>query len=153
MAWIKLTEDHLLLKLSGTELTKFRAVALAPGQVDPLDDVITFVTNLVRGYVGGNPENELGESGLIPDELISPAADLLVMEVMTRAGGKIIDPEGARKSAHDSAISLLKDVAAGRFGIAPPQPAADESEQPHVFKPSFKPGRCREFGRDAEWGA
>lgn len=126
MAWRALTETDIKTRLSGPELAAFRAVALATGQTDPVAAVITQVTDLVRGYIAACPSNRLGEEGTIPTKLIGPSVDMMVIEIQSRAAGKVIDPDGNRKEANRTAMSILRDVAACRFGIEAPE---DESEE------------------------
>jgi len=102
--WRALTENDLKTGLSGTELSRFRSAALADGQADPIQDVIDSVTDLVRGYIAANRENILGPDGTLPEKLVRPAVDYLVIEVQKRVAGVVIDPKSARKDARDAAV-------------------------------------------------
>lgn len=126
MAWITLTEARLKTRISGTELEAFRAAALGAGQADPVAAVLADITRQVRGYVAGCARNQLGAAGTIPDELESAALDLAIIPVMTRAGGTLLDPKGARKDAADKAREMLRDVAACRLAIEQPATVSDE---------------------------
>jgi len=119
--WRAITEADLLTQISGTELEALRGVVLADGQSDPVQPSIDAVTAKVRGYIAANGSNTLSaDLSTIPPRLIDSAVALLIIQIMTRAGGTMIDPEGARAKAADKADTLLRDVAAGRFSIADP---------------------------------
>lgn len=149
MAWIEITEAHLLTALSGTELTKFRAVALQSGQADPVQSVFDQVTGEVRGRVAACDRNELGEGNTIPSELLDAALALIVMRIMTRAAGVVIDPSGARKTAAERADKTLRDVAACLLAVVQPVTAtSDEVGRPN---PSIT-ARTLTFRRDDQSG-
>jgi hypothetical protein len=120
MAWARITEADLLTKISGDELESFRATALASGQVDPVEPSITIVTDLVRGHVRAYTVNTLGAEGTIPKELLGPALDLLVVEIQKRCAGVLLDLGETRKTALQTAMSILGRVANGTFAIEHP---------------------------------
>jgi hypothetical protein len=124
MSWITLTEDHVKARLSGVELAAWRKAALAPGQADPVQEVLAGVTSEVRGYVGGNRNNVLDVGSTIPSELLDASMALVIARLSTRLP---ISMTAERKDSKDSAIALLRDVAAGRFFIgSASSPAADQ---------------------------
>lgn len=125
MAWRALTEADLLTQISGPELDGFRAAALGDGQVDPIAPQMTSVVSEVRGYVASNQRNQLGAVGTMPDELITHAAALVVIQLMSRAAGTIIDPNNVRRDAGTAARRVFVDVAAGRFTIIQPTAPID----------------------------
>ena len=135
--------------ISGAELAAFRTVVLAPGQPDPVAGVLTATIDLVRGYIGGCQRNVLGPEGTIPDKLVKPAVDMAVMTVMSRAGGRVQDPDGVRKEANRTAIQLMRDVASCAFMIERPEVLS--TEIPQMFTPSIS-GRRRTSGRYREEG-
>jgi len=119
--WRAITEADLLTQISGTELEALRGVVLADGQADPVQPSIDAITAKVRGYIAANASNTLSaDLSTVPPRLIDSAVALIIIQIMTRAGGTLIDPEGARAKAVDKADTLLRDVAAGRFSIADP---------------------------------
>ena len=121
MSWRNITEADVLTKISGAELSGYRKAVLAGGQADPVQPSIDLVTAKVRGFVAGNSANTLSsDAAQIPDRLIGAAVALIIIEIMSRVAGKIIDPEGARRKDADEANRLLRDVAAGHFSINDP---------------------------------
>jgi hypothetical protein len=124
--WIALTEEHLLTRISGKELEKLRAAALGQGQADPLADVFNQVTRKVRSRVLACPQNRPGPDGTIPDELLDDALALCVVSIMTRPGGTMIDPEGARAKAAEQAESNLRDAAVCKIAIVQPDVPSTE---------------------------
>ena len=139
--WVQVTEQALLTRISGAELNGFRSAALASGQADPIAPVIAQVTETVRGYIAGCRQNVLGPEGTIPEKLVGPTVDLIVIEVEKRAGGTLIDPQGARQSAAREAMSILRDVAGCRFVIEAPEEKTEEKQM--VPKPTIKARKPR----------
>jgi hypothetical protein len=126
-------------------------VATVQGDQDPVQDVLNQVTDTVRGYIAGSANNQLGDTNTIPLKLIGPAVALAVMEIMARAGGKILDLGQHRRDSARDAMSTLKDVASDRFKID--VPALKTSEQSGFVPPTFSTmGRTRQFGYDREHG-
>jgi len=123
MAWIIPAETDVLTALSETELATYRAAALANGQADPLAPTLAQVVDLVRGYVGAYKPNTLGLPGTIPQKLLAPALDLIVVRLPQRVG---VPPKEVRKAAADQAVRLLEQVAAGIFNIEEPVVPTDE---------------------------
>lgn len=126
MSWITLTEAHLENHLSGDELDALKTESLADGQDSPVDDILTEVTRKVRGYVGANPANTLGEAGTIPDELKDSALQIVKWELINRLPGMSFLADERREDQKDDAIRLLERVADGKFAIAQPETASDE---------------------------
>lgn len=128
MAWIAITESHLLTAISGPELEALRAAALADGQADPVADVLSQVTERIRGDVAANASNVLGPTGQIPERLLSAALALIVWDIMRRPGASIIDDENqSRAKAVDRAEALLKRVADGTYAIEDPTTGEDQT--------------------------
>ena len=115
MAWKAITESDILTRMAGAELEAFRTAALGESQCDPIDDAITQVTDIVRGYCAS--KNTLGPAGTIPDALLGPALDILILNIQSRAGGMIIDPDDQRTDASRRAYDILKQVGTGTFSI------------------------------------
>ncbi|MCW5559874.1 MAG: hypothetical protein KIT22_18810 [Verrucomicrobiae bacterium] len=146
MPWIAIGEDDVLTVLSGKELDAYRAAALAEGQPDPVIAVIAQVVDLVRGYVGAWSGNVLGEGNTIPSKLLATALDLISVRIPQRVGR---DPKQVRKDAAASAITLLEQVAAGKFNIeSPATPAAElsYSPRPKISRPTRRFSRADEDG-------
>lgn len=122
MAWIALTETLIASRLSGAELTALKSAALGAGQTGDqiLADAISATVREVRGYVAANKNNTLGDGETIPDELEHAALALLRHRLGSRLPGVKLFNDEARKAEYDDAVTLLRDVAAGKFGIVPP---------------------------------
>ena len=149
MSWIELTEADLLTALSGPELEKLRAAALKSGQSDPVQPVLDQITSEVRGRVAACDRNQLGDGNTIPSELKDAALALVVMRIMTRAAGTVIDPQGARKAAAERADKTLEAVAACRFAIVQPVTASTDevgTTLPSVTARTHRFQRCDQSG-------
>ena len=137
MSWRAITEADILERLSGAELSALRAAALADGQADPVAGSISRVTELVRGYVAACASNTLGAVGTVPERLIEPALDLLVVAISARAGGTLMDPTGERAKAKAAAITLLEQVAACKFAVDVPATGTESEESVASASPSL----------------
>lgn len=135
MAWVNISEADLKTRLSGPELAAFRSAALASGQADPIADLIEQNVNKVRGYIAACQRNTLGADGTIPDKLLGTALSLIVLEVMARAAGIVIDSNDVRRMAAKDATRLLENVARCQFAIE--QPTTESSETIQNFEPTF----------------
>lgn len=147
MAWRAILESDLKTRLSGAELSGFRAAALGTAQIDPVAPIIEQVTDLIRGYVAACASNGLGADGTIPDELMGPAIDLIVPEMSKRCAGVILDPKGLREKAADTAMSILRDVARCDFSIGIADPPGEEELGSDAFTRPSICARERMFGR------
>jgi hypothetical protein len=107
--WLDITETHIRTRLSSTELTAFRQASQVPGDTDPLEGIIEIVTSYVRGSVAACPKNSLATTG-IPAVLLDAALDMIVVRIMQRAHGAIVDVDGNRKSGAERAEALLRQV-------------------------------------------
>jgi len=112
--------------MAGPELSAFKTAALASGQTNPVTDLIQQTVDFVRGYIAACPSNTLGVEGTVPDKLLGTVLDILVVEVEKRCAGKLIDPQGLRAEAARNAMSVLRDVAAGRMRVEIPTTATSE---------------------------
>jgi phage gp36-like protein len=119
MSWIVITEAAVRSTLAAAELSALRTVQLAAGQADPLAEIIERTVDEVRGYVAAHPQNRLGADGTIPAELESAALALVRYRLATRLPIKTLLTD-ARKDEQRDALTLLRDVAGGRFAIVPP---------------------------------
>lgn len=144
MAWITITEADILTVLSADELDAYRAASIADDQPDPVAPTILQVTDVIRGYVGGNRANQLGATG-IPSKLLAPALDLIAVRIPLRVGKT---PKEGRKTAGEAAIKLLEQVAAGRFDIE--EPLTPTSEVSAVGgRPTFSGRKRRNVRRES----
>jgi hypothetical protein len=151
MSWLPISDDDIKTRLSGPELAAFRAAALATGQQDPIGDVVAQTVDVVRGYIAACQRNVQGPDGTIPQKLKQAALSLIVMDIMSRAAGTVLDPKGQRKEAADKATKLLEQVAACRFAIDKPDEFTTEIVQ--NFTPSFsRHHRHTQFSREDQFG-
>jgi hypothetical protein len=147
--WRQITEADLLKQISGAELDSLRGVVLG-NQDDPVQPSIDDVTAEVRGYIAANSKNDLdADASKIPDRLIAASVSLIIIQIMTRAGGTVIDPEGARQKRADEARRLLRDVASGSFSITDPVTGVESNEMP---VPVYTPRRQRTTTRAQQDG-
>lgn len=110
MAWIILTTAAIEGSLNDGELEEYRNHA---SQIeDPLPEIITDVTNLVRGYV--SVRYPLIEAG-IPEELRAPAIDVVIYRLAKRIH-KGTEGDAQRKAAADDATKIFEAAAKGEFG-------------------------------------
>ncbi len=148
MAWITLTEDDIITKLSGPEKAAMNSAALQALQAAPLPEVIEQVVKEIRGYVAACARNTLGDGPTIPDELLGAAVTRVRFELATRLPVPSLLTEDRRR-ANETAITLLRDVAACSFAIvAPDTPTSDEVGAP---SPQWSV-RDRQFGRSQQDG-
>jgi phage gp36-like protein len=132
MSWRAITETDLLQRMNSDELTELRETGLASGQSDPVAEQIEQVINFVRGYISANPANTLGPDGTLPERLIRPACDILVIDVSSRSAGFLMDLSETRKTAKSDAIRLLEQVAAGNYAIESPDTEGTDTRTPQT---------------------
>ena len=159
--WRRITEADVKTRISGKELAAFRNAALGLGEgsfgadSDPIELVIDAVSDRVRGAVAQYPRNELGAAGQVPKVLIDAALALIVMRVMSRAFGEILDPSGQRKDDATAAELLLDKVSKGE-GVAIPGLAEDDDEGESGAVPAvpieYERDHCETFDRSDQDG-
>lgn len=148
MAWITITEDDVITKLSGPEKAAMNSAALQALQTAPLPEIIEQVTKEIRGYVAACARNTLGDGLTIPDELLGTAVNRIRYEFATRLPVSSLLTEDSRR-ANEAAITLLRDVAACSFAIV--SPAAPSSEEVGSPSPQWS-ARSKQFGRAQQDG-
>ncbi len=149
MPWTTLTPDDLLRGLTGAERSALQTAALGSGQADPLPGIIADVVAEARGYIAANKSNVLGVGNTIPEKLRAALIARVRFEAFTRLpiGRSLLTED--RVKANSDAVTLLRDVAAGRFAIEEPEVASTESIS--APKPKFtRP--TREFTRSNQDG-
>ena len=130
MSWISITEADLLVVISGPELKGLRKAALGRSQVDPVAPAIENTVLEVRGYVANCARNQSdADDTKIPPELKNAALDLIIIDVMKRAGGTMIDPKSARAEAARAATKLLERTADCKFTVSQPSGTIDTDMQ------------------------
>lgn len=142
MAWITITENDVITKLSGPEKAAMNSAALQALQVPPLPEIIAQVTLEIRGYVAACKTNVLGPLGTIPEELLGTAITRIRFEFATRLPVASLLTED-RRSANSDALTRLRDVAACNFAIvAPENPAAEQPGGPATQLVSASPRKA-----------
>lgn len=134
--WRAITEADIATRLSGAELAAYRNAGLDAAEGDPVALLIAAVTDLVRGYVVGCPRNVLGAAGTVPKVLLDNALSIIVMRVMSRCYGEVLDPTGQRKADADAALLVLKDVSKCE-GPMIPGLASDDSTGAETGRPAI----------------
>tara|TARA_R110000851_G_scaffold123855_1_gene253818 strand:+ start:458 stop:886 length:429 start_codon:yes stop_codon:yes gene_type:complete len=106
MAWITLTEQHIKSRLSVNELETVNDAGQESGsEVSRLPGIITQATGLVRGRVSSCRDNQLGEAGMIPEELLWAAAAIckymLLNSIPTGSELGLDERKEENRRAHD----------------------------------------------------
>lgn len=125
MSWVTLTEAKFLAQCTGAETTAIKTAALASAQSEPLTETLANVVQQVRGYVAANSANQLGEGTTLPAELLSAAVAIARYVALNRLPVKSLLTE-TRIGEYKDALTLLRDVAAGRFAIEQPTTASTQ---------------------------
>ncbi len=127
--WITLTDADLQTKLAAGEYASITTAQLPEGvtAASVIAAEIASTTGMVRGYVAGQLSNTLGAGVTIPGELKDTALVIVRHKIFSRLPGlkRLLDEPRVRE--YEDALATLRDVAAGRFRIVPPEePAADQ---------------------------
>ena len=117
MTWRTITEADLLQHISGVELDTFRGVVLGDGQADPIPGYLDAAAKEAASFAAA-AGYEVGASGTAPAELIAPCCARVVVQLMARAAGSLIDPDGVRQKASDQALTRFREVQAGKFQLS-----------------------------------
>lgn len=127
MPWITVTEDHLLEALAALEVASLRDLQRAPGQADPVPEILTRTCAEVQGYVG--TRYAVGQPGTVPDQLLSSTIAIARWRLLGRLPVKTLATDNRRKEYED-AIAQLRDVAAGRFALTVADDPGEEQPGP-----------------------
>lgn len=132
MAWVEFTPAIFAQRISGPELSALKNAARSSGQDGDslVQECVNRVIAEVRGRVGACKNNSLGLEGTIPSELIDAACAIAVYRFIIRLPGQTSLLDEKRTMAYTDAASLLRDVAACRLAIVPPETPAPSNEQP-----------------------
>jgi len=148
MSWITITEALVEDRLSAAELSSLKTVSISDGGT-PLTDVISSVTNEIRGYCGAGGYT-LGSAGTLPDELQEAAVTIIRHRLALRLNAPNLINEDRRADYRDTLTMLRELVATGKFGIVAPATAA--TDQPAQPGPSTDNDITLNFDRDAQEG-
>ncbi|KAF0093435.1 MAG: hypothetical protein E1N59_2836 [Puniceicoccaceae bacterium 5H] len=124
MSWIQITEADVLTVLNAREIEKYRTVATAAGQADPVLETIKQVVDEVRGYVAACDHNELAAGDTIPSNLLQAALHLITVRIPARVDQKVSE---TRMDLYNAALVLLRQVAACKFRVEQPEGATDDT--------------------------
>jgi Protein of unknown function (DUF1320) len=126
--WVTLTAADLQAHISAPEFNAFTSSFLMLGQADPVPQILEGQTNLVRGYVQGNPNNTLGLEGSVPKQLADVALTLAKQHLFQRVGA-LKSFASAMDEEVKQAMAILRDVSTGKFRISQPvTPAAEKTQ-------------------------
>jgi len=125
--WVTINAAYLRRRMP-VEWPKLKNIADETHDVsfdDVVVDVIANVVERVRGAVSAFPgTRSLGESGTVPPELAGAAVTLCRLELHGVYPGVGSLQDETRKALLKSADDQLKQAAAGKMGITPPDTAA-----------------------------
>jgi hypothetical protein len=122
--WITITSNDVLTVMAGKELEAVRSQALGDEQPDPLDDTISEIVQLVRGYVA--KAYTLSEGLTVPNKLKTATLVLIRDRLVSRLPiSDLTTPD--RVAQTSAAWRLLRDVSSGTFQIdVADEPVANE---------------------------
>lgn len=131
MAWIKPTREDLTATLSSEEVDAFGTSA---DFTDAADAILSRTVQFVRGYVRAGGMALPEDGSLMPPSLLAPAMDYAAYDILKRMPVEIGEP---RRRAREDALSIFKEVGAGRMAVEP----HEESATSGATLPSFAPAR------------
>jgi phage gp36-like protein len=123
MPWISLDESHVTGSLSAAEATALRTLQLPQGAPDPLVESIEQTVSRVQGYVA--VRHEIGQPGMIPDQLLQGAIAIARWNLIGRLPAKALATD-IRKQQYEDAMKELEAVAAGKFKLSITDDPADD---------------------------
>lgn len=85
MAWIAITEHYVKTRLAGAELNALKTAALAPGQSNPLTEIIANTVQEWRGKLRRYHALETGDT--VPEELAIHVLAMIRFRLITRLPG------------------------------------------------------------------
>jgi phage gp36-like protein len=138
MSWSGITPESLATRLSQAELEALGTQQLDVWQADPVQEILTQVTDEIRGYIAVNAFNRVGPADTLPTQLHSAALAIARYRLLGRlAAGKSADDLGGefRQRDYDDAIRLLRDVAKGDYAVE--QPATEGPEDISAGSPNW----------------
>jgi phage gp36-like protein len=129
MSWNALTVEDIATRLTETEMGALTTAATGAGQTKEalIAAAVDAVTAEVRGYVAACSRNVLGAEGTIPYELESSALALVRRYLFTRLPRMKSLYDELRQRETEDALQRLRDTAACRFAIVPPEEAGPQA--------------------------
>ncbi|MDR1433087.1 MAG: hypothetical protein LBI61_01965 [Puniceicoccales bacterium] len=120
--WITIQTSDLYDYLCATQLNALKSTALAPGQTNPVDEIIDAVTARIRAEISGSGKNLLSANGAqIPKDLKSYACYLILESVQTRLPSLKLTADQIRLA--NDAKEYLKRIAKGEVPVSAPDNA------------------------------
>jgi len=152
--WITLDSTRAKQRLSGAEYNALKSAALNSGQdADTLvTELLARVTQEVRGYVAGCKANLLGADGTIPDETEDSALALFVYRFISRLPNMKSLLDERRVKSYEDALTHLRQVAACKFGIVPPESGDASTSQANPVNMETVRSNTRKVTRDTMGG-
>ena len=138
MNWKKLTEDDLVTTLSRAEVDTFKN----DFEIEAVERLLADTTAEVRGYIDAGRKCRMSpDASTLPPMLVTPTLEVAAFRLLKRRN---VNPNEARTTAYERALSLFEKVAAGQIVPADYNaPAADDTKQV-ATSPAFsapKPAR------------
>lgn len=130
--WRKMTEGDLIAHLSQGEVDRFRQSA---GFTDAVPEVLSATAGLVRAHVRTAGISVAPSPGTIPEELVGPAADYAVFDLLKRFRLPIGEE---RRTARKDALEMLQKVAERKLAV---EGASEESSATPAVSPVAAPPR------------
>ena len=109
MTWITLTEDDVLTRLAGPELSAYRTAAKAAGQADPLPEIISGAVQEARGRVAKAGYTSDDEDA-VPEQVKHHVLAIIRYRLVTRLP---LEVKESRRKEYEDALQFLREVAAG----------------------------------------
>ena len=113
MSWTKPTREDLTATISSEEIDAFSASA---DFSDVVDANLRRTVQLVRGYVRAGGVKLPADESLMPPSLLASAMDYAAYDLLKRFSVEISEP---RRRAREDALSIFKEVGAGRMAVEP----------------------------------
>ena len=113
MSWTKPTREDLTATISSEEIDAFSASA---DFSDVVDANLRRTVQLVRGYVRAGGVKVPADESLMPPSLLASAMDYAAYDLLKRFSVEISEP---RRRAREDALSIFKEVGAGRMAVEP----------------------------------
>lgn len=129
MPWSALTVADIETRLTDPEMSALTSAATVAGQTKEslIAGAVAAVTAEVRGYVAACSVNVLGPAGTIPYELEGAALALVRRYLFTRLPRMKSLFDELRQKECEEALQRLRDTAACRFAIVPPEEAGAQA--------------------------
>lgn len=134
MPWQTISAADVKASLSGPEMAAMQGAALAPGQVDPLAQIMAQAVEEVRGYIAA-ASNPLELGAKVPTKLVRATVVLIRYRLLTRLPLNSPALIEQRRREYEDTIRLLERVADGKFSIEDPQ-----TEDPAQPRPRGRSG-------------